>query len=109
MKKISYPRIVVTGEVNSGKSTLIGRFLLEAGALSAGAVGELEETRRRLGRAFETAYLLDSFEKKGTESFVIDTTQVFCRIKEETEFIHRFPATASCLKICSAAASPMRR
>ncbi len=67
--------IVVSGEIDAGKSTLIGRFLHEAGAVPSEALKEIEETSRRLGRETEFAYLLDSFEEEREGQLTIDTTQ----------------------------------
>jgi len=80
-------RIVVTGEVNAGKSTLIGRFLYEAGALSKGATEEIADICQRLGHNFEFAYFLDSFEEERRSQLTIDTTQAFCKIKKGREFV----------------------
>jgi sulfate adenylyltransferase subunit 1 len=79
--------IVVTGEVDSGKSTLIGRFLYEIGSLSHGVVEGVEKVSKELGRDFEFAYLLDSFEEERKDQLTIDTTQVFCKGKRDFVFI----------------------
>lgn len=82
-----YLKIVVTGEVDSGKSTLIGRFLYEKGSLSQGAIEEIETVSKRLGGDFEFAYLLDSFEEERRSQLTIDTTQAFCKGKRGMGFI----------------------
>lgn len=79
--------VVVTGEVDSGKSTLIGRFLYEMGSLSQGAIDEIGNVCQRLGGDFEFAYLLDSFEEERGSQLTIDTTQVFCKAKRGKEFV----------------------
>jgi small GTP-binding protein len=80
-------RIVVTGEVDAGKSTLIGRFLYDMDSLPTGAIEETRELCRRLGRDLEFAYLLDSFEEERAGELTIDTTQVFYRNKRGGGFI----------------------
>ncbi len=82
-----YLKVVVTGEVDSGKSTLIGRFLYEMGSLSEGAVEEIRNVCQRLGNDFEFAYLLDSFEEERRNQLTIDTTQVFCKAKRGKSLI----------------------
>lgn len=77
----------MTGEVDSGKSTLIGRFLYETGSLSQGVIEEIENVCQRLGRDFEFAYLLDSFEEERKNQLTIDTTQAFCNAKRGKGFI----------------------
>ncbi len=82
-----YLKIVVVGEVDSGKSTLIGRFLYEMGSLSEGAIEEIESVSRRLGGDLEFAYLLDSLEEERSNQLTIDTTEAFCKTKKGRQFI----------------------
>ncbi len=82
-----YLKIVVTGEVDSGKSTLIGRFLYETGSLSEGVVEEIGNVCQRLGSDFEFAYLLDSFQEERINRLTIDTTQTFCKTKRGKRLI----------------------
>lgn len=77
-----YLKVIVAGEVDAGKSSLIGRFLYEAGAVSRETIQEIEATCKRLKRNFEFAYLLDSLEEERKGQLTIDTTQVFCRNKK---------------------------
>lgn len=79
--------IVVTGEVDSGKSTLIGRFLYETGSLSQGAIKAIGEVRKKSGSNFEFAYLLDSLEEERNNQLTMDTTQAFCKTKKGKEFV----------------------
>ena len=79
--------IVVTGEVDSGKSTLIGRFLYESGVLSQGVTEEIADVCQKLKDSFEFAYLLDSLEEERKNRLTLDTTQVFCKIKKGKEFV----------------------
>jgi sulfate adenylyltransferase subunit 1 (EFTu-like GTPase family) len=82
-----YLRIVVTGDVDSGKSTLIGRLLSELNPLSRHLVDEVSLACQRLGRDFEFAYLLDSLEEERHEERTIDTTQVFCKAGNGLEIV----------------------
>lgn len=72
-------KIVVTGNINSGKSTLIGRYLYESGSLSQGSIDDIQLICKNLKRNFEFAYLLDSFEEERKEELTIDTTQCFTK------------------------------
>lgn len=83
----NYLNIVVTGDVDSGKSTLIGRFLYETDSLSQGVIEEIDNICKGSGSNFEFAYLLDSFEEERKGQLTIDTTQAFCRTKKGKEFI----------------------
>jgi bifunctional enzyme CysN/CysC len=80
-------KVVVAGDVDSGKSTLIGRFLYALGTLSQGAIEEIEEVCQRLKGNFEFAYLLDSFEEERRNRLTIDTTQAFCKTKSGKQFV----------------------
>lgn len=84
---MDYLKIVVVGEVDSGKSTLIGRFLYEMGSLSRGVIEEIKDTCQRLDADFEFAYLLDSFEEERRNRLTIDTTQAFCKDKKGRRLI----------------------
>lgn len=77
----NYLKVVVTGEVDSGKSTLIGRFLFETGSLSQAVIEDIQSASRELGRDFEFAYLLDSFEEERRNQLTLDTTEAFCKTK----------------------------
>ena len=68
--------IVVTGDIDSGKSTLIGRFLYDTGSVP-----------QKLKSGFEFAYLLDSFEEERENNLTIDTAQVYCKSKNSAGFI----------------------
>lgn len=83
----NYLKVAVVGAVDSGKSTLIGRLLHESGSLHHGAANDVEKSCRLLGRDFEFAYLLDSFEEERRDQLTIDTTQVYCKNKNGKEFI----------------------
>ncbi|MFA7282948.1 MAG: GTP-binding protein [Candidatus Omnitrophota bacterium] len=72
-------KVVAAGDVDSGKSTLIGRFLYESRSLPNGLVEDIEEECERLGRNFEFAYLLDSFDEERKNELTVDTTQSFCK------------------------------
>ena len=67
--------VVVTGDVDAGKSTLVGRLLFDTGSLREGAVEDVERYCRRWGRAFEYAWLLDSFEEERAGDFTLRATQ----------------------------------
>lgn len=77
----------MVGEVDAGKSTLIGRFLFEMGLVSKEAVDEIRHSCEGLNQGFEFAYLLDSFEEERKNKLTIDTTQVFCKGKKGKGFV----------------------
>lgn len=74
-------RIVFLGELDCGKSTLIGRLLYDTESLSNEAKEEFIKVSQELGKDLEFAYLLDSFEEERRGEFTLDTTQAFMRYK----------------------------
>ena len=72
-------KIVIAGEVDSGKSTLIGRLLFDTDSITLGAKEEFKKTCRDLGRPLEFAYLLDSFQEERQDEFTLDTTQALLK------------------------------
>jgi len=82
-----YLKVVVAGEVDAGKSTLIGRFMFEMGSTSKEAIDQLRYGYAASGSSFEFAHLLDSLEEERRGNLTIDTTQVFCKNKKGKGFV----------------------
>jgi small GTP-binding protein len=78
--------IVFVGEVDCGKSTLIGRLLYDTDSVSSQAKKELQKTCKDLGRGLEFAYLLDSFQEEREQEFTLDMTQASLKAKDR-EFL----------------------
>jgi len=79
--------VAVTGDVDSGKSTLIGRLLHDTGSLCVGALEEVDALCRSTRKELEYAWLLDSFEEERRGELTIDTTQVLCRPAGGREYL----------------------
>lgn len=73
--------IVLIGEKDHGKSTLIGRLLLDTKTVKEEKIEEIKEADKTLGKKFELAHLVDSFkeEREGEKTF--DTTVAFLKGK----------------------------
>ncbi|MDR3210895.1 MAG: 50S ribosome-binding GTPase [Planctomycetota bacterium] len=69
-------KLVVTGHVDHGKSTVIGRLLHDTGFLPAGALEKAQRIAHETGKPFEFAYLLDAFEEEQKQGITIDTTRL---------------------------------
>lgn len=69
--------LVITGHVDHGKSTLIGRLLYDTESLPPDKIQEAERASASQGRETEFAYLLDHLEEERRQGVTIDTTQVF--------------------------------
>ncbi|MBU5636068.1 GTP-binding protein [Geomonas sp. Red69] len=69
--------IVITGHVDHGKSTLIGRLLYDTGALQADRLAEMRQSSHDAGKASEFAFVLDAFEEERQRGITIDTSQIY--------------------------------
>ena len=75
-------RLVVVGHVDHGKSTLIGRLLLDTGSLLEGKYEQLVAVAERRGVPFELANLTDALQAERNQNITIDTTQVWFRTSQ---------------------------
>jgi bifunctional enzyme CysN/CysC len=64
--------ITLLGHKDHGKSTLIGRLLHDTKSVPEDRVEEVREASQALGRPFEYAFLLDSFEEERADGMTID-------------------------------------
>ena len=76
MEDIALP-IVITGHIDHGKSTLIGRLLFDTGVLKEDRYREILQTSSMLGRHTEFAFALDALEEEREKGITIDTTQIY--------------------------------
>ncbi|MBV8642392.1 MAG: adenylyl-sulfate kinase [Candidatus Eremiobacteraeota bacterium] len=70
-------RIVVAGHVDHGKSTLIGRLMLDLGLLHQSKIDEVIASSARRGTAPEWSYVLDSLQEERDQAITIDTTRLW--------------------------------
>ncbi len=68
-------KISLLGHKDHGKSTLIGRLLFETHSITEDRINEAKATANALGKEFEYAFLLDSFEEEREGGFTLDTTR----------------------------------
>lgn len=70
-------RVVVTGHVDHGKSTVIGRLLADTGSLPEGKLEELRTYCQRNAKPFEYAFLLDTLKDERAQGITIDASRIF--------------------------------
>ena len=91
-------KIVITGHVDHGKSTLIGRLLFDTGSLSSDKIEEIRQICTALGKEFEYGYILDNLEEERDQGITIDTTQIFFSSKKRHYVIIDAPGHVEFIK-----------
>jgi len=72
--------IVVLGQKDHGKSTLLGRLIFETKSISRDKVKESRLVAKKSGYNFEWAHLLDSFRYERTKGMTLDVTRVTAKM-----------------------------
>ncbi|MDR3170215.1 MAG: GTPase [Treponema sp.] len=71
--------IVITGHVDHGKSTLVGRLLADTKTLPQGKLESVKDSCKKNGRVFEYAFLLDALDDEQKQGITIDSARIFFR------------------------------
>jgi translation elongation factor TU len=90
--------LVITGHVDHGKSTLIGRLLYDTQSLAPDKIREIEKASASQGRDTEYAYLMDHLEEERSGGITIDTTQTFFETAQRRYVIIDAPGHAEFIK-----------
>ena len=100
--------IVTIGHVDHGKSTLIGRLLVETGSLPKEKTAEINRISRELGKDAELAYITDQLKEEREKNITIDTTQIFFNSRKRNYVIIDAPGHVEFLKNMITGASQAR-
>ncbi len=91
-------RVVIVGNIDHGKSTLIGRLLNEAGALADDRVAALAEMSRKRGVDFEWAFVTDALQVERDNGTTIDTSEAVFRTARRSFVIIDAPGQVEFLR-----------
>lgn len=69
--------LVVTGHVDHGKSTIVGRLLADTNSLPEGKLEAIRAHCARNAKPFEYAFLLDALRDERAQGITIDAARVF--------------------------------
>jgi bifunctional enzyme CysN/CysC len=90
--------LVVTGHVDHGKSTILGRLLADTGSLPEGKLDAVRMTCERNAKPFEYAFLLDALKDEQAQGITIDSARVFFRTARRNYVILDAPGHIEFLK-----------
>ncbi|MBA3994686.1 MAG: hypothetical protein C0469_14305, partial [Cyanobacteria bacterium DS2.3.42] len=76
MTEYNQRKIVIVGHVDHGKSTLLGRLLMDFGKVPEQTIEKVRKTCQSRGVQLEPAFFLDAFQEEQEQGISIDTTRV---------------------------------
>jgi len=90
--------IVIVGHVDHGKSTLVGRLLVDTGSLPKGKLEQVKKICAINSKPFEYAFLLDALKDEQSQGITIDTARIFFKTKKREYIIIDAPGHIEFLK-----------
>jgi len=90
--------IVIVGHVDHGKSTIIGRLLVDTHSLPDGKLEQVKVTCERNSKPFEYAFLIDALKDEQAQGITIDSARVFFKTKRRHYLIMDAPGHIEFLK-----------
>ena len=79
-------RIVMVGDVDAGKSTILGRLLVDLDLVTPAKLQELETSSSKRGVPIEYSFLLDAFQLERDQAITLDLTRIWVRTPD-AEFV----------------------
>ena len=90
--------LVISGHVDHGKSTLVGRLLADTGSLPEGKLEQVRALCERTSKPFEYAFLLDALKDERAQGITIDAARVFFKTATRDYIIIDAPGHIEFLK-----------
>jgi bifunctional enzyme CysN/CysC len=91
-------RVVITGHVDHGKSTVVGRLLADTNSLPEGRLEQLRQYCERHAKPFEYAFLLDALKDERAQGITIDAARVFFKSERRQYIVIDAPGHVEFLK-----------
>ena len=91
-------QLIISGHVDHGKSTLVGRLLHDSGLLTDGKMESIKAMSKRRGMPLEYAFLLDSLQAERDQGITIDVTKIPFKSAKRTYVIIDAPGHKEFLK-----------
>ncbi len=89
---------VIVGQVDHGKSTVIGRLLADTGTLPKGKLESVKANCRKNSKPFEYAFLLDALKDEQSQGITIDMARCFFKTAARDYIIIDAPGHIEFLK-----------
>jgi bifunctional enzyme CysN/CysC len=90
--------LVVTGHVDHGKSTVVGRLLADTGSLPEGKLEAIRALCARNSKPFEYAFLLDALRDERAQGITIDAARVFFKSSQRDYLLLDAPGHSEFLR-----------
>ncbi|HOD13435.1 MAG TPA: GTP-binding protein [Spirochaetota bacterium] len=90
--------IVIVGHVDHGKSTVIGRLLVDTNSLPDGKLDLVRDNCERNSKPFEYAFLIDALKDEQSQGITIDSARVFFKTEKRDYIIIDAPGHIEFLK-----------
>lgn len=72
----------MVGDVDAGKSTILGRMLVDLGQVTAKKLEELESSSAKRGVPIEYSFLLDAFQLERDQAITLDISRIWLRLPD---------------------------
>lgn len=86
------------GHIDHGKSTLIGRLLLNTNSLPDGRLDEIKKISRENNKATELSFLVDQLKEERLQNRTIETTQINFKTERRNYVLIDVPGHAEFIK-----------